>query len=90
MEESSETVFGFVTNAGKQVTQRTPIEQFTVASPFTDGRRGGIARAENTSHSCSATAAKLTPSVDASNTARRQRVVTGAKSTRLFVWRLAV
>jgi hypothetical protein len=42
---------------------------------------------ENASHSWSATAAKLTPTLDASNTARRQRVVTGAKSTRLSALR---
>ena len=60
-----------------------PTEQFGVAPPFTAGRCGARARVEYTSHSCNATAAKLAPSVEASNTARKQRVVTGAKSMRL-------
>src|SRR5215831_989823 len=58
-------------------------EQSGVAAPFTDGLRGGRARVEYTSHSWSATAANDAPSVDASNTARKHRVVTGVKSTLL-------
>jgi hypothetical protein len=58
-------------------------EQVGVAAPFTDGLRGGRARVEYTSHSWSATAAKDAPSVDASNTARKHRVVTGGNSTLL-------
>lgn len=51
------------------------------ATPFTECCNGAFNCGENACHSCAATAAYVFPSVDASNTARKQRVVTGANET---------
>lgn len=53
------------------------------AFPVTDCLSGVRSYVENTFHSSAATAAYVFPSADASNIARKHRVVTGANATRL-------